>query len=379
MATRRRFAVILLSAGLVLGLESGGFAAPQVASQVTGDGEWHRLATVGTGPSERSAPAVAGVGSHVYVFGGVHDDLPSGVNTFFDDLYRLDTRSGRWQAMVPRNAPPPARAFAASTPHQPSERMFLFGGATFSGDGADFRAFGDLWSFDTRRRGWQQLAPANAGPGARSSPAMWTVGDVLYVFGGIDATFTTRNDLWAYHLNSNRWELVTVDGDPSAPPPRHVPQAGQRALGGVLTLYGGEGFDFAAGFSMFTDTWQYDLATGQWRELTPAVDIDPPRNYGATAVIGDSLYLQGGDTPGGNPGCGAPFPNNVVDELWRLDAATGAWRRLAPAGEPMPSLKRHAAAVVGRSMYVVSGWDFVCEAGLGPGQVWNLDTYVFTP
>ena len=30
-------------------------------------------------------------------------------------------------------------------------------------------------------------------------------------------------------------------------------------------------------------------------------------------------------------------------------------------------------------MVVVAGWDFQCPGGTGPGQVWNLNTYTFTP
>jgi hypothetical protein len=28
-------------------------------------------------------------------------------------------------------------------------------------------------------------------------------------------------------------------------------------------------------------------------------------------------------------------------------------------------------------MYLVSGWDFRCDNGVGPGQLWNLNLYVF--
>lgn len=387
MVTRHRLAAMVLSAGLTLGLGAASGGAPALAgpsgdgnaaSSVIASGQWRRLATVGAGPSERSAPAVAAVDRYVYVFGGVHDDLAGGVNTFLDDVHRLDTVGRRWQELTTRNAPPPARAFAATAAHQPSFRIFVFGGSTFSADGSEFSAFDDLWAFETYARAWRRLTPANEGPGARTGAVMWTVGDTLYVFGGLDATFATHNDLWAYHLRTNRWEEVSPDGDPSAPPPRHVAAAGQRATGGVLTLYGGEAFDFETGFSVLADTWQYDLVAGRWREVTPTT-VDPPRNYAAAGLIGDALYLHGGDAAGGSPGCGSPFPNNPVGDLWRLDTRTGSWRQVVPGGEPVPALKRHGAAVVGRAMYVVSGWDFQCEAGEGPGQVWNLDTYIFTP
>ena len=87
---------------------------------------------------------------------------------------------------------------------------------------------------------------------------------------------------------------------------------------------------------------------------TPAVgNISPPRNYGASAVVGTSMYLQGGDVPGGVGGCGAPFEQNPVAELWRFDLISRVWRQITPAGDPLVRLKRHAAATVvatGRSV-----------------------------
>jgi len=44
-------------------------------------------------------------------------------------------------------------------------------------------------------------------------------------------------------------------------------------------------------------------------------NIEPPRNYGAAAVVGTALYLHGGDVPGGQAGCGPPLPQNPTDQL----------------------------------------------------------------
>ena len=43
----------------------------------------------------------------------------------------------------------------------------------------------------------------------------------------------------------------------------------------------------------------------------------------------------------------------------------------------MPALKRTASAVVEGKMYVFSGWDFECTGGVGPGQLFNTDVFVF--
>jgi hypothetical protein len=79
--------------------------------------------------------------------------------------------------------------------------------------------------------------------------------------------------------------------------------------------------------------------------------------------IGRSLYVFGG----------------VIAELWRFDLVHHTWQRLHPGGDPLVRLKRHAAATVAGRMYVVSGWDFQCDGGVGPGQVCNGDVFSFAP
>jgi hypothetical protein len=95
-------------------------------------------------------------------------------------------------------------------------------------------------------------------------------------------------------------------------------------------------------------------------------------------VIGTRFYLHGGDLPGGEAGCGAPFDQNPTADLWSFDLVAHTWRQHLPAGTPA-RLKRHAAAVAGGQLYITSGWDFQCDGGVGPGQIWNQETYVFRP
>jgi len=363
--------LVIASALLVPAISATASAAPTTAS----DGRWQRLATSGTGPGERSAPVAAGLGRHLYVFGGVRDDFATGQNTFHNDLLRLDTRTGRWTTLTPAGGPPAARAFAAGVASPALGRMFVFGGGQF--DDTSLTPFDDLWSYAPATNRWSRLDSRTPGPSGRSGPSMWIVDTKIYVFGGIDATFATLDDLWVYDVRDGAWIELSPGG--VRPQTRHVAMTGDTPVLGRLTLYGGEG-DPSLGFPQLPDTWEFDLVRQRWREVTPATgNIAPERNYGAAAVLGTRLYVQGGDVPGGSAGCGAPFPQNPTAELWRFDLLGRAWHRLDPAGDPLVRLKRHAAATVDGRMYAVSGWDFVCVDDVGPGQVWNLDVYSFTP
>lgn len=369
-----RFMTGLLGIVLVTG------AAPAVAAS---DGSWELVETRGRGPSERSAPSVGTLDGAVYLFGGVHDDFRTAVYTFYDDLYRFDPRTSSWTAAgPPASAPhrrPAARAFAGAAGHSERNQLYVFGGTRYSADFSRFATFGDLWVYDVSTDRWDEVDPDTPGPAARSGPAVWIHRDQLYVFGGVTESFAMLNDLWVYDIRSNRWTELVADGAAGAPSGRHVAMTGQQAVANRLVVYGGEGFDPMSGFTIPNDTWAFDLAQGTWTEATPAVgNIAPERNYGAAAVVGANLYLHGGDVPGGSGGCGAPFPQNTTDEIWRFNVGSQTWTPLSPDG-PVPHLKRHAAAVVAETMYVFAGYDFVCAAGRGPGQVWSTEVYAYEP
>ena len=364
----------------VLGLLAVALLAAAPGAQA---GTWRRLETTGLGPSERSTPGVAPVLGGIYVFGGVKDDFSTFTNTFYDDLYRFDPATHHWTPLAPAGSRPPGRAFAGSVGHPARGLFLIFGGASYAPDFSDFVAYDDLWAYSVVRNTWTRLQAVNAGPEGRSRPNMWQDRDKLYVFGGITSFFSVKNDLWMYDFSTNAWTELIPDGAAGSPPPRHEALAGQRAtfFTRKLIIYGGETFDFSTGFQLLSDTWELDLDTNTWTDVTPPPErnVQPPRNYGSAAVIGTSLYMQGGDTPDGSAGCGAPFPQNPQEELWRFESLHRTWTRLTPSGDALPRIKRTNAAAVAGKMYVFAGYDFQCQGDVGPGQVWNLDVFSYNP
>lgn len=341
--------------------------------------QWRRKSPTGPHPSERSAPAVAALGHKVYLFGGVMDDFSTGIDSFLDDTFKYDANANTWSTVQPNGTIPHARSFAASADHPGRNLMYMFGGAHYGPFFSDLIAFDDLWSYSPASNSWSQIVASNAGPFGRAGAAMWIEDDRIYIFGGVDAFFSVHNDLWAYDICANTWSELISDGAAGSPPARHVSMHGTHARHGVFTLYGGESIDPSTfTFTQLDDTWEYDLSNNSWSDVTPAShNIDPPRNYAASGVLGNALVLQGGDAPGGESGCGSPFPQNVISEVWKFKIKQHKWTRVMPSGDPLVPIKRTAAAVIDDTMYVFSGWDFQCPGGVGPGQVWNLDVWAY--
>lgn len=351
-------------------------ALVSACAPVLADG-WTVHPATGVGPTERSAPAVSALGKDVYVFGGVFDSLTAPQHVPYNDLYRFDTRSDRWTRLQPQGPVPPPRAFAASVAHAASQRIFVFGGGVNTDPFyADFSVYDDLWAYSTRGNTWTQIQPRTPGPSGRSRPAVWMVGNRMYLFGGINGFFSTLNDLWVYNVESRRWTELIPDGAAGSPPPRHEAAYGTGAQGGRLILYGGETLG-QFGFETLADTWEYDIVCNRWINRTPEApfNVDPARNLVAAGVLKGDLYIHGGDLPGGVPCCGSPFAQNVTNELWRFDRNGGTWEEISASAGAGPALKRHRAVEVGKELFVFSGFDFTNPEG----QAWNLDVYSFKP
>jgi len=353
-----------------------------VEPATAGDGSWTKLDTSGTGPQNRSMPSAAAVDGSIYLFGGVEDDFAAFTNTFYNDLHRFDPDTSTWTELLPAGALPTQRAFAATTSRKNDGELVIYGGSSFDPTFATFEVYGDMWVYSTDNNAWTEIQAENAGPGERNGANLWADGDKLYLFGGLTPFFLPADDLWEYDFNTNRWSELIPLFSPGSPTGRDVAYAGAAPKQGKLTIYGGETIDFSTfEFITLQDVWQLDLATLTWEEVTPAPneDIDVHGNLGAAAIMGNHLYVQGGDIPGGEAGCGAPFPQNATDALWKFHLTQNRWTQFNPSGDPLPHLKRNVGVGIDGKFYVLAGFDFLCNGGAGPGQIWNNDVFVFDP
>lgn len=358
----------------------GALAVAALLTTTANASSWERVAGSGDVPSGRTTPAVAELDGYVYLFGGVRDDFATFTNDFLDDLYRFDPQTEAWVELSPVGDSPPARTFAASSAHDDLGLMLVFGGSVFDPTFQTFQVFDDLWAYSPDTNTWTETVATNAGPSARSGAVMWVEDDLVYVFGGITQFFEFRNDLWSYDFETNTWTELIPQNAAGSPPGRHIIATGSESKQGKFTIYGGEALDFSTfQFVILEDVWRLDIDDLEWTDVTPAPSEDLPlhRNYGAANSIGQRLYFHGGDIPGGSSGCGAPFPQNVSDEIWSFHLEQHRWKQHHPSGDPAPRLKRTASAVVDEKMYVFSGWDFQCPGGVGPGQVFNTDVWVY--
>jgi hypothetical protein len=260
--------------------------------------------------------------------------------------------------------------------------MLVYGGITYEGFFENIQLKGDFWSWDYLGRFWEQITPEpnTTTPGPRVEHSAVFLNGQMFLFGGVvNEFFSDSNELWSYNPSTNLWTLLTVEGDPNSPSPRHAYQLIGSELDQKIFLYGGEGL-VGFEFIQLNDTWVYDLATNTWTDITPpaACNILPPKNsYRGTTLVAEKIVSYGGEGPNGitpNDSCPAPFPQDPSDQTWYFDTRPSfrIWTQVFPVHTP-PKMKRHTAEHVGSCVFLIGGWNFECP----PGQIWNNDVWVF--
>jgi hypothetical protein len=180
---------------------------------------------------------------------------------------------------------------------------------------------------------WQRVA-VDAAPVARQghAAAFDDARGVLVVFGGLaddgaGAAAVFRQDLWEWEVASGRWRDRTPMGD--KPEPRAFAAMTYDADRGRLLLFGGRA---ETGFS-FEDTWEWNGADGTWLDRTAAGNKPAARYLHAMAYDRKRklAVVVGG-------GAGAPSadgrPPRAFGDMWQLDPATGGWTGSMPGNGP---------------------------------------------
>lgn len=142
------------------------------------------------------------------------------------------------------------------------------------------------WIFDPVKRTWASAAPL---PVARDHLAALAVNGKIHVMGGRTADYTA---VTAYH---DVYDPATDTWSPAPPLPTPRSAMAATLYKNMIVVFGGE----CRGGKTFSENEGYDLATEQWRTLTPT---EGRHGFGA-ATIGDRAYFVAGAK-----GCG----NNMV-------------------------------------------------------------------
>jgi hypothetical protein len=259
---------------------------------------------------------------------------------------------------LPSREQPAPRGDATGVVDPVTGRMYVFGGDT----GPVVRCIpapvfsGETWRYEPSCDRWDLLTtPTAPSPRSRAAWALDARRRRLIVFGGrfrqgTTGAYTLYRDVWAFDLATERWEEIAVKGE--APVARSNAAAAYDPESDAFLLFGGNTSTSGLTFTPRNDTWALDLGTSTWRRVTTSGALPTARLFHAAALVGRSLWVYGG---GGANAFMGPF----YSDLWRLDLATGAWSRVTLTGESTALGGRISAALLptGEGATLIGGHD----------------------
>lgn len=179
------------------------------------------------------------------------------------------------------------------------------------------------------------------GPALSEFPAT-TLGDAIYVAGGLRTIAANSSQFWRYVPADDQWQRLA-----DLPAPRDHSQIA--AVPGSVYLFGG----FASGPILAearANVWRYDIAEDRWTVLP---DMPNARAAGGAAVLDGDIWLAG----------------DVIGGLDRFRPSDGTWTTMAIADH---ADRDHAAVVAYRGdLWLLGGRNRF--SGLTHGEVRIVD------
>ncbi len=218
---------------------------------------------------------------------------------------------------------PPAVGEAAGIWHEPTDRLVWFGGNLNPPTECQFTSeyTTQTWSFLRQCDAYAPIEGAvEPPPRARHIAVLDRARDRMLIHGGrqreeTSGPYDLLDDLWALDLEEDTWEqLETTGGGPSA----RSSHAGA-VIGDQLFVFGGNASTSGLSYQPMDDLWILDLETLAWTERGTTGTPGPRLFHAMTpAADGGSLFVfAGGDENA--------FAGPLLADLWELDLASWTW------------------------------------------------------
>lgn len=311
---------------------------------------WRNATPKSEGPGARGRHMAAwdAASRRMFIFGG--RSTGSGTSSSYtlrNDLWAWDAAAESWQSVHDGAEVAPTPRFSGALGYDaPGDALWLFGGDA-AASGASSDPLDDTWRFDFASAEWTEV-DAGAGPAARLQPAyaVDTLGERLLVFGGaderrfqLDATYFA--DLWALSFSGSRWDEL----DSGRGPEGRFFSSAVFAVDQFVVFAGHDG----GALGNRNDLWKFDdlggyrlVAAGDTVKNSSAGFCDFPADFAAVDLAQPERrnafgFASGAGRAwmfGGKTDCGA------VDDMWKLDLETLAWKEVVTARSGEVCLRR---------------------------------------
>ena len=249
---------------------------------------------------------------------------------------------------------PCARWGCTATLDTTRNRMIVVGGQA---DDENESILGDVHSLNLDSLEWQQIMVANLAPRCWHTSTYSRKGDVLLIFGGIDAAGDEMSAMTAFDCQVEIFFPLQTSG--RAPTPRSGHSAVMLEESGLMCVFGG-----CRKTKWYNDVHLFEPSSGHWLQVTVTGEIPPPRVYHSAASLpGDRMIIFGGNAR-----------DESFNDAYMLSPAHGSsakrdvfvWSKINVAGGIPPAPRAgHASVACGTEDVVVfGGWDTNVADGL---------------
>lgn len=316
---------------------------------------------------------------YLFIYGGQNDQRYSLTQTFMLDLVTFV-----WHRLFISSTPPPRELAAyAYVDEGPGGSCYVFGGRTSPGEHPPLK---DLWRLNLSACDWTLCADSERSvslgggvweakglqsphrPSGRHTTSMVTLGDSIYLFGGLCQESPEEggheyasDELWRFRIGTGRWELVLTMGQrPSARYGHACWVVGQNEL----AIWGGMGNDKRQ-VGDTTNIFVLDLDHLYWS--IPYVDGKPfpSRTHAAISGFSDRTSVLWGGMPSGSL-LRQQFEDEEKQRLGiRPQAPTGLWVVQAHGGG-LPGHKKSLGGAAPATPFAVLGNESGVTMNMGP-------------
>lgn len=284
---------------------------------------WSVIATTGAVPGSRSGHTLSYDASRdrVLIYGG-STDVPSVYPSYPSaDLRALDLATGVWTDLV--DTRPSPRHGHTAVYDAPRQRMVMFGGGSYAGEGQN-----ETWSLSLgAQMAWSNLAPSGSPSSFENHTAIVDpIRQRMLAFSAYPS-----GAVWSFDLAGDpAWTLLSTAGTP--PGWRYWHVAVYDPNGDRMVVFGGTNNS-----NFLADVWQLTLSgTPTWTQLSPTGSA-PGALFRPAAIydpVGGRMLIVGSTSAQG-----------FRAKVWSL-SLTGppTWTLLAPAGTGPQDCGSYAAA-----------------------------------
>jgi len=332
-------------------------------------------------PGIRGGGQLSVVGNKGVYFGGFLEcfNVTGGCDHYYyPEVHVLNFDTLVWTQQAITDNMPGERSFHGQATYK--KDVVVFSGIKYNVAVTEINIYSDLWRYKHSTNTWAQDSYVNSGPGPRLGMQIIILGDLMYAFGGFNASFLPNNDMWSYNLKTNTWtQLIGATNAATSPGPRFIYQFQYYEALNRLYIFGGNNRDGGpvGTTTQYNDTWAYNIDTNTFTQIISMQDTTiSGRTHAASTIFNNKFVVALGDAGEGcqvNEPSSGQDPSNSVFSL-NVANSNANWHDVSIGFTIIPT-KRVAGATYDNKLWVTGGFGFNCIVPTVSTPVWNSYTF----